>query len=352
MSVAVRTIRKTVVSPVVTGSLLYILARGPESLRRPLLNLLSSSTNVDRAKSLLKWLFALGLVGRVNGWLNSWAENGWQWSDNKKIWNWNKEVAVVTGGSNGIGAGIVKGLASKGVKCVVLDVADLPPNMQNYANIDFINCDLTSPTAVSAAAAEIRSRYGNPSILVNNAGIANPSTILQTSPESLERTFAINVFAHYHTLHAFLPGMIANNKGHIVTLASLSSFVPPAGLVHYASTKAAVMSLHEGLSSELRHRYGARRVKTSIVHPTYVNTRLLHGRDKELRANGGVVITPAQASGAVVKQILSGRGGRVIIPESMGVAKMIRGMPTWVQELIRDNASSHMKGAEELIPPS
>ena len=124
-------LRKAALSPIVTGSLLYILTRGPDSLRRPLINLLSSQSNVERAKSVLKWLFALGLVGKANSWLNQWAENGWQWFDNKKQWNWNKEVAVITGGSNGIGAGVVKGLSAKGVKCVVLDVVDLPVDLQN-----------------------------------------------------------------------------------------------------------------------------------------------------------------------------------------------------------------------------
>ena len=131
MPSSVRAIRKAVLSPIVTGSLLYVLSRGPDSLRRPLLNLLSSSVNVERARSVLKWLLALGLLGRANGWLNSWAENGWQWSSNKKQWNWNKEVAVITGGSNGIGASVVQKLSAKGVKCVVLDVLDLPPSMQN-----------------------------------------------------------------------------------------------------------------------------------------------------------------------------------------------------------------------------
>ena len=112
------------------------------------------------------------------------------------------------------------------------------------------------------------------------------------------------------------------------------------------------MSLHEGLGSELRHRYGAPGVKTTIVHPTYVNTRLLQGRDKELRENGGVIVSPSVAAEAIVKQVLSGRGARVIIPQGMGIAKMIRGMPTWMQEIIRDKASSHTKVAEELLATS
>ncbi|KAF2238231.1 dehydrogenase/reductase SDR family member 8 precursor [Viridothelium virens] len=349
MSATVRYIRKRAFSPVVTGSLLYILTRGPESLRRPLVNILSSPANVERAKSVLKWLFALGLLGRLNSWLNSWAENGWQLYGDKKRWNWNKEIAVITGGSNGIGAGVVKGLAAKGIKCVVLDVEDLPKNMQNYANINFYKCDITSPSAVSEVASEIRSKIGNPTILVNNAGIGTSHTILLTEPEYLERLFSINVFAHYNTLQAFLPSMISANKGHVVTVASLSSFVPPVGLVHYASTKAAVMSLHEGLTSELRHLYNAPNVKTSIVHPTYARTRLLEGFEKEVKENKGVVIDPKLISDAIVRQILSGRGARVVVPQGMSLAKAIRGMPSWMQERLRDSLAPHTQSAKDML---
>ncbi|KAL9090909.1 MAG: hypothetical protein Q9165_005117 [Trypethelium subeluteriae] len=328
MSATVRYIRKRALSPVVTGSLLYILTRGPEPLRRPLINILSTPANVERAKSVLKWLLALGLLGRVNSWLNSWAENGWQLYGDKKRWNWNKEIAVITGGSNGIGAGVVKGLAAKGIKCV---------------------CDITSPSAVSEVASEIRSKFGNPTILINNAGIGTSHTILSTEPEYLQRLFSINVFAHYNTLQAFLPSMISANKGHIITVASLSSFVPPVGLVHYASTKAAVMSLHEGLTSELRHLYNAPNVKTSIVHPTYARTRLLQGFEKEVKENKGVVIDPKLISDAIVRQVLSGRGARVVVPQGMSLAKAIRGMPSWLQERLRDSLAPHTESAKNLL---
>ncbi|KAL9066175.1 MAG: hypothetical protein Q9157_007235 [Trypethelium eluteriae] len=322
MSATVRYIRKRAFSPVVTGSLLYILTRGPESLRRPLVNILSSPANVERAKSVLKWLFALGLLGRLNSWLNSWAENGWQLYGDKKRWNWNQEIAVITGGSNGIGAD---------------------------ANINFYKCDITSPSAVSEVASEIRSKIGNPTILVNNAGIGTSHTILLTEPEYLERLFSINVFAHYNTLQAFLPSMISANKGHVVTVASLSSFVPPVGLVHYASTKAAVMSLHEGLTSELRHLYNAPNVKTSIVHPTYARTRLLEGFEKEVKENKGVVIDPKLISDAIVRQVLSGRGARVVVPQGMSLAKAIRGMPSWMQERLRDSLAPHTQSAKDML---
>lgn len=78
----------------------------------------------------MKWLFALGLVARVNSWLNSWALNAWRFSSVKSKWIWNREVAVVTGGCSGIGAVIVRVLAQKGLKVAIVDIQPLPASMK------------------------------------------------------------------------------------------------------------------------------------------------------------------------------------------------------------------------------
>lgn len=78
----------------------------------------------------LKWLFALGLAGKVNDRLNAWAQNHWQWRKQGAKWDFanQKEIAIVTGGCSGFGHLMVKGLAGK-MKVVVLDVQDLPADL-------------------------------------------------------------------------------------------------------------------------------------------------------------------------------------------------------------------------------
>jgi all-trans-retinol dehydrogenase (NAD+) len=73
----------------------------------------------------LKWCLTCWAVYESNVVLNRWAENKWFWKHDASNWNWDKEIAVVTGGSQGIGACVVKRLVSYGVSCAVLDVAPL-----------------------------------------------------------------------------------------------------------------------------------------------------------------------------------------------------------------------------------
>lgn len=124
-------IKHTAFSPFITGALLYILTRGPPSLRNLLVRRFSSNVQITRLITSLKWLFALGLGRQVNSWLSTWARNNWQWKNEEALWRWSEEVAVVTGGSNGIGALVARALAVKGIKVAVIDVQPLPEDLQN-----------------------------------------------------------------------------------------------------------------------------------------------------------------------------------------------------------------------------
>jgi all-trans-retinol dehydrogenase (NAD+) len=105
---------------------------------------------------------------------------------------------------------------------------------------------VTSPSSIAEAAKTVRDKLGDPSILINNAGVGQPHTILETSNEWVTKIFQINVISHFWLTKEFLPSMVKKNKGHIVGLASMTSFVCPPAIVDYGSTKAAVMAFHEG----------------------------------------------------------------------------------------------------------
>lgn len=118
--------------------------------------------------------------------------------------------------------------------------------MTTDAHITYFKCDITNPDAVFATAEEVQRKLGAPSVLVNNAGILDAHSILGTSHEYLRKIFEVNVLSNWTTARAFLPTMIENNKGHIVTVASMASYVGVAGMADYTATKAAVLSFHEG----------------------------------------------------------------------------------------------------------
>lgn len=119
--------------PALPAALLYILTRGPPGARSRLLALvpwLRDPARTALVVQALKWVLALRVVGGANRALNALALNNWRvWAQTGR-WQWEREVAVVTGGCSGIGALIVKKLVGKGVRVVVFDVAaGLPGDM-------------------------------------------------------------------------------------------------------------------------------------------------------------------------------------------------------------------------------
>jgi all-trans-retinol dehydrogenase (NAD+) len=86
------------------------------------------ATVVESVLWYSKWSLTFWAIYEFNAVLNRWAENRWIWNNDTSGWDWKIEIAVVTGGSQGIGACIVKGLVSHGVHCAVLDVAPLSAN--------------------------------------------------------------------------------------------------------------------------------------------------------------------------------------------------------------------------------
>ncbi|KAJ4401710.1 hypothetical protein N0V91_007751 [Didymella pomorum] len=325
-------------NPAVTASLLYILTKGPAGLRTRLTNRFAGLRDPARYATIiraLKWCLTLGLLRSANKTLNHLALNNYRLRPSSAQWHWDKEVAVVTGGCSGIGALIVKRLVSRGVTVAILDVQSLPPELQGYAHVCFYRCDITDPSAVSSAAQKIKKELGSPSILVNNAGILSAHTILATSHEYLRKIFDVNVLSNWTTVQAFLPDMIAQNRGHVVTVASGASFVSVAGMADYCATKASVLAFHEGLNQELRLSYNAPNVLTTSIHPNWVRTPLLAPVSQELEKRGAVVMEPSDVADAVVKQIFSCRGAQVFLPSAAGRSALIRALPNWMQEGVR-----------------
>jgi short-subunit dehydrogenase len=86
--------------------------------------------------------------------------------------------------------------------------------------------------------------------------------LLNESISEIRKLFDVNVLAHFILVKEFLPAMIERNHGHIVTVASMASFVTMTQNVSYSSSKAAALAFHEGLAQELKHKYNAPGVRT------------------------------------------------------------------------------------------
>ncbi|KAJ4149912.1 hypothetical protein LMH87_010686 [Akanthomyces muscarius] len=325
-------------NPIVSGALLAFLLRAPQDVLAQTLQRASLPPDYDLtvAKTVLKVLLGLGLTRTINRKLSDMAANSWRWGP-APGWDWPREIAVVTGGCSGIGLAIVRKLRTKGIRVAVLDIQPLPKELSgDSAGIKYYKCDVTSTASVADVAANIRRDLGNPTILINNAGIAVPANILDISEKALQKIFAINTMCHWTTCQQFLPSMIKADKGHVVTIASVASFVSLPGHADYGATKASALAFHEALRTELRHAYNAPNVLATVVHPNFVATPLLTDFENHLKDGGVRMLTPEQVADDTTERIFARRGGQVVIPKSSAGTSALRGWPTWIQVLIHD----------------
>ncbi|KAL3443793.1 hypothetical protein BJX65DRAFT_320448 [Aspergillus insuetus] len=284
-------------------------------------------------KALLS-LAAIQLLRTINGHLNQRVQNN---GVRARPWNALQELAVVTGGSSGIGRQIMEDLSKLGVTVIIFDIQE--PTFALPANVLFFKVDITSPSAVKDAAALVRKDHGNPTILINNAGVAFISTILDQPEDEIRLCFDVNTISHYWTVKQFLPDMLRNNHGHIVTIASTASVAGAGAMADYSGSKASALAFHESLAQEIRHWYGAKRVRTSVIHPNFVQTPMTSHLFQKGVLSGEPLITTEQVSQAVVKQLVEGNSGQVIVPSTRGILAVIRALPGWVQKKLFDQAS-------------
>ncbi|KAF1814725.1 NAD(P)-binding protein [Eremomyces bilateralis CBS 781.70] len=332
-------LQRALLDPLFTGPLWWALAKSPESVKGalvPVLTSVLSEEKVPKVAKALQWLFILGLVAKANRFLSDLALNHWRLSANKKEWVWDREVAVLTGGCSGIGLLVAHGLQQKGIKVAILDIQPLPKELKGYKNVKYWKCDVTKPEEIVATAREIKQIWWAPSILINNAGIGAPHHIIDIDHSSLTKIFGVNIMSHFTTVKEFLPDMLKKNKGHIVEVASLASFVSIAGITDYSATKAGVLAFSEGLNQELRHRYKSNGVVVTTVHPGWTATPLVTTYDEAIKKHSGDLLKPETVADQIVQQILSCRGAQLVIPRELSVSSAARGWTNWLQEFLRD----------------
>ncbi|KAF2834795.1 NAD(P)-binding protein [Patellaria atrata CBS 101060] len=283
-------------------------------------------------------LAIIGFIKEVSEWLDRGVMNNWV----EDTYDWNKELVVVTGGSDGIGAYIVKLLSENGIEVCILDIQepkyDLPPN------IHFYNCDLATPTAIASTASQIRTEQGNPTILINNAGLMRGGPVPSLSASDIRTTFAVNTLSHYHLARAFLPSMVKQNHGMLVTVASVSGCLLAPSMTLYGASKAAAIAFHEGLAAELATVLAAPRVRTVLVAPGHTATALAEGFDA---GDGWLMyaLDPETVGRAIVDAVMEGRSREFVLPlGNHWIVAVVGVVPAWVRYRFRQRLVKVMKG--------
>ncbi|NWW77279.1 RDHE2 dehydrogenase, partial [Climacteris rufus] len=193
------------------------------------------------------------------------------------------EIVLITGSANGIGRHIALKLAPLGVTLVLWDIDDEGNKetsrlaQQNGATRVFVyHCDCSKREDVYEQADKVKREVGDVTILINNAGIIFGKKFNDLTDEDFEKTLRTNFFSQVWTCKAFLPAMMACNRGHLVSTASAAGLLGLYRTSDYAASKCAIVGMMEAISSELYHE-GKCGIKTTIICPYFINTALSRG---------------------------------------------------------------------------
>jgi 3-oxoacyl-[acyl-carrier protein] reductase len=186
------------------------------------------------------------------------------------------KVAVVTGGSRGIGAAIAKRLAADGARVAITYAKDASAASAVVKAIEraggkaiAIQADAANVEAVTNAVEKAVSTFGRLDVLVNNAGTANPKPFEEATLEEMDRVIDINIRGVFATTQAALKHM--KDGGRIIMIGSaVGERVQTPGLVPYSATKGAVKIFTQGLSREV----GSRGITVNNVQPGPIDTDL------------------------------------------------------------------------------
>ena len=210
------------------------------------------------------------------------------------------KVALVTGASKGIGAGIAKALGAEGATVVVNYATSREGADRTVAEIEkgggqawAVQGDFAQPDEITRTFAEIERKHGKLDVLVNNAGVAWHGALESVTAEAFHRLFNLNVLGLLLSTQAAVKLM--REGGSVINIGSMAGSMPgPHGSI-YSATKGAVNNLSLSLSKEL----GPKKIRVNALNPGMVITEALQavGFDKGERYDRGVKATPLGRAG-------------------------------------------------------
>lgn len=192
------------------------------------------------------------------------------------------KVAVISGGARGMGASEAQLFLDEGAKVVITDVLDeagkqtaqrLSPDGSRCM---FLHHDVTNEDDWASVVAETVSAFGQIDILINNAGIFERGSILDTPLKDFQRTIDINLTGVFLGMKAVAPHMVQRKTGSIVNISSVAGLAGTPGFVAYGASKWAVRGMTKGVAKELAP-FG---VRVNSIHPGIIDTPMLQTFDE------------------------------------------------------------------------
>jgi 3-oxoacyl-[acyl-carrier protein] reductase len=205
------------------------------------------------------------------------------------------EIALVTGASRGIGAAIAASLGAAGA--TVIGTATSQGGAEGISKAlgssgRGMVLNVADEESVQAAIKDLQANEGNPTILVNNAGITRDNLLMRMKQEEWDEVLATNLTGLYRMSKACLRGMMKAKKGRIISIASVIAVMGNAGQANYAATKSGMI----GFSKSLAREIGSRGITVNVVAPGFIDTDMTKVLSEEQR-------------GAMLAQVPLGRLG-------------------------------------------
>ena len=207
------------------------------------------------------------------------------------------QVALVTGGSRGIGLAIAEELANAGAKIAVVarDEARAQAAAQGLPGEGHrgYGCDVADPEAVNALVKRVEDEMGSLDVLVNNAGVTRDNVLMRLKDDDWNAVIDTNLRGAFNTIRAASRGMMKRRQGRVINITSVVGITGNKGQSNYAASKAGVIGLTKAVAKEL----ASRGVLVNAVAPGYIET--------DMTAD-----LPDAARDALMGQIALGRLGR------------------------------------------
>ena len=190
------------------------------------------------------------------------------------------KVAIVTGGSRGIGRAVALTLGRQGANVAFIDRAACLIDDHTKGDVEAmgrrsvcVGGDVTDPAACAETVAETLKEFGRVDILVNNAGITRDDLAMRMSDEAWAEVLSVNLTGSFYMARAVLRPMLKQRSGRIVNMSSVSGQMGNAGQANYSASKAGLIGLTKALAREV----ASRGITVNAVAPGFVTTDLTNG---------------------------------------------------------------------------
>ena len=254
------------------------------------------------------------------------------------------KVLFITGAARGIGAATAKEAISRGHRVALADI-DGAAAQATAQSLGEAACglalDVRDPAQWQQALDLAWQRFGKVDVLINNAGVVHTGYVLDVPFEQHRHTIEVNYLGNIAGVLAALPRFIRQGHGHLVTVCSLTAYMPFPSLASYAGTKHALRGFHHSLAWEYRKQP----LHFTIVYPPAVETPMLQqeAQDDSAVAAFGEPPISAEVMARAIVDALATRPREVTVPAFQGWLLRAFGAFVWIMRIVLADLEKHGK---------